>query len=332
VAFASSLAASGALAQPDCSVFNYDGDGTVMVGRNLDYQESTTGRFWFLPGDDTSYGAVLFGANDDLWPQGGLNDQGLALGMTAVAHVDVPPNPDGETIGMDFWELLMQSCADINDVQDFLAQYDLDSAANYFEYGLMMWTDAAGDSFVLDAGAILSKDEVYQAITNYRPTYPDLGGYPCGRMDTIVEWLESGDPVDQETFIDLIEEVTGDNWGGFSVWSWFFLPDTLDVELYYKGDFDDVYSFNLGEVLESPPEDPVEMDDLFGDTDTDVDSDSDSDSDGDTDSDSDSDSDSDADTDSGVDAGDDDDGGCGCRTTGHARASVTSVLWLVLSS
>jgi len=72
-----------AVASP-CSVFNYTWDGTTRVGRNLDWVSSSWGWVRFMQPTEGGYGAMFFGADDDIWPQGGMNDQGLVLGMAAT--------------------------------------------------------------------------------------------------------------------------------------------------------------------------------------------------------------------------------------------------------
>lgn len=78
-----------------CSVFNTTlPDGRTLVGRNLDWVASSTGRVDFLQRGVGRYGAMLFFIDDDIWPQGGMNDQGLVLGMTATPYLRITPDPD----------------------------------------------------------------------------------------------------------------------------------------------------------------------------------------------------------------------------------------------
>jgi len=110
-----------------CSVFNYtDGSGT-RVGRNLDWLPSSSGWVRFMQPTARGFGALFFGADDDVWPQGGMNDQGLVLGMAATPYLQITGNPDGLPMEMDFWELLFSQCATVPAVLAFLSLYNLAS-------------------------------------------------------------------------------------------------------------------------------------------------------------------------------------------------------------
>lgn len=116
-----------------CSVFNHSGTDTLMVGRNLDWVSSSEGRIGFLHPTCDGHGAIYFYIDDHVWPQGGMNDQGLVLGMTATPYLEITGNPDGAAMGWDFWDDLFASCATVDDVLQYLAMFDLGSIEAYYE-------------------------------------------------------------------------------------------------------------------------------------------------------------------------------------------------------
>jgi hypothetical protein len=313
-----------------CSVFNYTREDGTLVGRNLDYVATSTGWIEFLQPEEGKNGAVLFGIDDHVWPQGGMNDQGLALGMTATPFKEITGNPDGLDMELDFWDELFGTCATVDDVLAYLALYDLGSIEGYFEQGAMLWTDASGASVIVEGDVTIPKEGDFQVITNYLQSAPELGGWPCPRYDLIVELLGADTAKTDEYLTSVIEEAHGTVWGGFTVYSLLYDLEALDFTVYYKGDFEDGITFNLLDEL-AGGEPGYEMEDLFGAGDSDTDADTDADSD------TDSDSDSDSDTDHEI-AGEDPTsggggGGCSVVPIGtRAHDSVLDAVVLLLTS
>jgi len=308
------LAISGPAAA--CSVFNFD-DGVLRIGRNLDYVDSSRGRIGFLPADGDDHGAVVFYIDDHIWPQGGMNDQGLTLGMTAAPYLEITGNPEGQEMTLSFWEDLWASCADLDDVLAYLAMFDLGSMEGYFEQGQMLWTDASGASAIVEGDEIYIKDGNHPTITNFLHSHPELGYHPCPRYELIEEALTAEVVMTTEYFTDIIEDAHGTLWGGYTVYSLYYEPATLDVTLYYRGDFDHPYQFNLADELAAGTGE-IEMDELFaGDDDDSGDDDA-----GDDDSGDDDDTSGDDDTTDPADG--DEDGGeaTGCQCEGDGTVSA----------
>jgi hypothetical protein len=232
-----------------CSVFNHSGTDTLMVGRNLDWVESSEGRIGFLHPTCDGHGAIYFYMDDHVWPQGGMNDQGLVLGMTAAPYLEITGNPDGATMGWDFWDDLFASCATVDDVLQYLAMFDLGSIEEYFEQGQMMWTDATGRSVIVEGDVVIEKDGDYQVLTNFLQSAPDLGYYPCPRFDLIHEAFETETEPDTEYFTSIIEDAHGTLWGGYTVYSLYYEPTELEVTIYNRGDFDCGVTLDLAEEL-----------------------------------------------------------------------------------
>lgn len=233
-----------------CSVFNYDDADTLMVGRNLDWVANSVGYARVIPPQDGGFGMILFSV-DDHGTQGGMNDQGLVLGMTATPFLEITNNPDGLDMEPDFWERLMRSCATVDDALDYIGQYDLGSFENYLELGQFIFTDTSGDSALVEGDVIHTKQGNYQIVTNYLQSAPELGYYPCGRYELIEDRLTAGEEITADYFIDIIDDARGSAWGGFTVYSQFYEPRTLELTLYWESGFDNGVLIDLADELEA---------------------------------------------------------------------------------
>jgi choloylglycine hydrolase len=232
------LVGLAAQAATPCSVFNYTWAGSTRVGRNLDWIPSSWGWVRFMQPTATGHGAMFFGADDDLWPQGGMNDQGLVLGMAATPYLPIVGNPDGLPMGEDFWELLFAQCTTVDDVLAFLAQYNLASIPGYFERGHMLWTDRFGGSVIVEGDVVLQRSGNHQIITNFLHSRPDLGGWPCARYQLIEASLAGQGAMSDAELIAVVEAAHGTLWGGYTVWSLLYDPHSLLVTVFNRGDFD----------------------------------------------------------------------------------------------
>lgn len=232
-----------------CSVFNLTLGGETRVGRNLDWIESSWGWVRFLPATTDDYGAMIFGIEEHIWPQGGMNDQGLVLGMTATPYLAIEPAPGKLPMGLDFWELLFSQCADVAEVLAFLDLYDLGSVPGYFEQGQMLWTDRYGNSAIVEGDLIIPRSGDFQVITNFLQSHPELGGWPCARFDLIVNRLTGQVTLDDEYLISVLEEAHGTIWGGYTVYSLYYDPQALRVTIFNRGDFTQRITLDLEQEL-----------------------------------------------------------------------------------
>jgi len=245
-----------------CSVFNYTWEDSTRVGRNLDWIPSSWGWVRFMQPTDQGHGAMFFGAEDDLWPQGGMNDQGLVLGMAATPYLPIVGNPDGLPMPQDFWELLFSQCATVDDVLAFLSLYNLASIPGYLERGHMLWTDRFGGSVIVEGDVVIHRAGSYQIITNFLHSRPDLGGWPCGRYQLIENSLSGHGAMSDAELIAIVEAAHGTLWGGYTVWSLLYDPNALEVTVFNRGDFTRSVVLSLPDELASGVSGYL-LDDLF---------------------------------------------------------------------
>ncbi len=79
-----------------CTAFLASGEGGVLFGNNEDFWNPAT-RMWFVPGGEGRYGAVYFGF-DNLSPQGGMNEAGLAFDGFATRPKPVTESLENEVV------------------------------------------------------------------------------------------------------------------------------------------------------------------------------------------------------------------------------------------
>lgn len=173
-----------------CSMFKITFGGKTMVGNNEDAWRENS-RIWFEAGRDGHYGAAFVG-HDDGFPQGGLNEVGLAYDGFAVYGRKLRPMVGKEPIGDNidaktgFLKAIMQRCATVEEVQRFVNGYD----RSVFNRGMFLFIDKKGDYLVVEVDTtILGHDPKY-VLSNFCPSLtPDLSKVGFGRYRRGVAFL-----------------------------------------------------------------------------------------------------------------------------------------------
>jgi len=107
---------------------------------------------FFFPGVNGTYGRMHLGW---LWQgtrnsyQAGMNDQGLAYGLTAVPNVELLPHPERPyRRGRDeYFDRLLATCVNVDDAIEYAYQFDAE--AMWFQ---IMFADASGAAAVIGPG------------------------------------------------------------------------------------------------------------------------------------------------------------------------------------
>lgn len=229
-----------------CSVFTASINGTVLFGNNEDWYDTDT-RVWFYPATETNYGGVYFGFSD-LFAQGGMNDQGLCFDATAIPGLPLKAHPEKLRI-INFGERVLEQCATVEDIIPFIEKYDLSSLGK----AQFLFADKRGDSVILCPSIegevkAIQKEGVYQVITNFNVTYPQLGGYPSWRYSRCIEMLkkiENKDDLTVEYFVSILKAV----YQRITTYSNVYDLKNGLVYLYNQHNFDEVVILNLEEEL-----------------------------------------------------------------------------------
>jgi hypothetical protein len=105
-----------------CTIFTVSMGEEVFFASNEDYTNPNT-RYWSVASGEGTYGGVYFGF-DDLWPQGGVNEVGLAFDINALP--ETPLNPHPELPPLDDYEgyLVLSTCATVEEAIELVKGYN----------------------------------------------------------------------------------------------------------------------------------------------------------------------------------------------------------------
>jgi choloylglycine hydrolase len=226
-----------------CTVFNYTIGEKTLVGRNMDWytQENF---IKFSPPEEGKFGRVYFGWNTPpSWYQGGMNSQGVMFAYLYAPYLRVLDSLLKPVYNGNYGNLMkkcMEECSSINDVLDIFDQYNL----QFLENCHVMVVDRNGDSVIIGGDDITVKEGAFQVVTNFRPSHPLLGGYPCWRYNIAVDMIESMDDFSVEYFTEILN---GTHQEGNYPTQWSIVYDLLnfDIHLYHYHDYENVITFNL---------------------------------------------------------------------------------------
>jgi pimeloyl-ACP methyl ester carboxylesterase len=176
-----------------CTIFTASFGSTVLYGNNEDYRIPKT-YYWVEPAGENTYGGVFLGF-DNFFPQGGINEKGLAFDFNALPEAPLNPHNELPDRG-DIMKELYQTCATVEEAIALAEKYNWGSSIRW----QVLLADATGDAVVVSAGpdgelAFTRKPEGdgYLVSTNFNRANPKntyRGGYPCWRYNKAVEMLE----------------------------------------------------------------------------------------------------------------------------------------------
>lgn len=197
-------AVSSDLVPGSCTIFAASYGDAVMFGNNEDWMLPTTFYWVRLPGED-SHGGLYLGHRsakdirsrglDDISPQGGVNEKGLAFDYAALPEASLTPHPELPKKG-DIMMRIQESCATVEEAIVMAKKHDWGKALRW----QVLLADATGDAVVISAGkdgnlAFTRKPpgNGYLLTTNFNRanlenTFED--SFPCWRYDKAVELLE----------------------------------------------------------------------------------------------------------------------------------------------
>ncbi len=247
-----------------CSGFTAHDGQTVLAGQNEDYygeswQTGMETRIWFVPSEGGKYGCVAWGFAN-LYPQGGMNDQGLFWDGFATAEHTV----DGtgvETFTIDTLVETMQVSATVSEAILYLRTFDLEPILGPAQ---LFFADRFGDSVVFDGSHVDEASGDFQVVTNWLFHYPELGAYPCWRYDVMTDMMENG----LELTVDYFASIANAAHQGYlfdQIYTRYSTIGELNrgvFHLYYNLDYENPITFVLEDELAQGPHE-YWMADLF---------------------------------------------------------------------
>lgn len=231
-----------------CSMFKITIFGKTMVGNNEDAWRVNS-RIWFETGKAGHYGAAYVG-HDDGFPQGGLNEAGLAYDGFAVYRRTLRPATGKKKMG-DFGDLLfliMQQCATVQEVQHFVNQYDRSRCNG----SMMLFVDKSGNYLVVEADTtLLGHDEKY-VLANFCPSLtPDLSLVTIARYRRGIKFLQHKEDTSLRfctAMMDTMHECRARVGDGTTYTTIYDLQEKL-IYLYFYHDYSRCVTFDLEKEL-----------------------------------------------------------------------------------
>lgn len=193
-----------------CTIFTASQGNRVFFGNNEDWNKPVS-YYWVEPSGNGKYGVVYFGFGN-FWPQGGLNEKGLAFDVNALPRTPLNPHPEKPRIDRPLYSFL-RTCATVDELIETVKSYGWESRWK----SQVHVADRTGNAVVISAGAdgeiaFTRKPEGdgYLLSTNFNLANPSNGTYPCWRYDkakTLLEKIGSEKDLNVEAFRDILNAV-----------------------------------------------------------------------------------------------------------------------------
>jgi len=244
-----------------CTAFLASGDDGVLFGNNEDFWNPAT-RMWIVPGGEGRYGAVYFGF-DNLSPQGGMNEAGLAFDGFATRPKPVAETSEKESFNGNLTLKVMSECATVAEVLEVFQRYDLAMMERF----MLMFADATGDSVIIEGDRIIRKSGGFQVVTNFYQSEDPTGrnaygeGKSCSRFEVANHMLKGAERVDLSDAREILDEVHIEGVSNTLYSNIYDLADRL-IYVYNFHDFENEVVIDLSKELEKGPH-VVDLPSLF---------------------------------------------------------------------
>jgi len=181
-----------------CAIFSVAKGGSVFFGNNEDWRNPLT-YIWVEPAGDGKYGVLCVGF-DDLGPQGGINEKGLAFDGNALPSIPIKTYPErSQPSEAIVNKIILRKCATVEEAISLAGSYDWGTIYSGKFAGQYLLADATGDACVLGFGADgelavtrKPKGDGFIVSTNFNRAFPEnrYYTYPCGRYETATRMLD----------------------------------------------------------------------------------------------------------------------------------------------
>jgi hypothetical protein len=243
-----------------CTIFSVSNRESAFFCNNEDWFDPET-YYWVIPSDLDGYGVLCFGYRN-LYPQGGINEKGLAFDANALPRVEVRANPDGlKPYQAIVNVIIMRQCATVVEAIDLAKSYDWSQCYGGQLDGQFMIADPTGDAVVIGAntdGEIVftrkPQGEGYLVSTNFNLVCPDnrFGNYPCRRYQTVEKMLKQIEPEDglsADLLAPILDKVSAKGRKLNTIYSNIFDLKKGVAHLYYWHQFDHPVTLDVAEII-----------------------------------------------------------------------------------
>ena len=249
-----------------CTVFTVSSRGSVFFGNNEDYSNPNT-YYWIETSQDGRYGGVYFGY-DNFWPQGGINEKGLAFDINSLEETPLNPHPELPSFSDYEGYSILRNCKTVEEAIEHVQKFNWGSAM----WGQIHVADSNGEAVIigpgLDGELSFTRKPVgdgFLVSTNFNMAEPDEKEHSCQRYDTTTEMLkEVGN--EEELSLNYIRDVldAAHIEGAYSntLYSTVYDLRNGDIFIYYFHQFEEVVELNvIDEILSNKG--PVLLSSLF---------------------------------------------------------------------
>ena len=249
-----------------CTIFTVSDDDTVFFGNNEDYSNPNT-YYWIETSQYGKHGGVYFGF-DNLWPQGGINEKGLAFDINALKETPLNPHPELPSFNDYEGYSILRNCATVDEAIKHVQEFNWGSAM----WGQIHVADANGEAVVIGPGidgelAFTRKTAGDGFIIS--TTFNVAEGYEydndCDRYETALDML-SAVGKEEELTLDYVSSVLDavhvQGMGAKTLYSTVYDLKNGKIFVYYYHNYDEVVELNVAETLSAVKE-PVALSELF---------------------------------------------------------------------
>jgi tetratricopeptide (TPR) repeat protein len=249
-----------------CTIFTASFGDTVLFGNNEDYINPNT-YYWVTPATSPFYGGVYFGF-DNLFPQGGINEKGLAFDCNGLPEAPLNPHPKLPPLRGNPGFVMLTECSTVEEAIALAKRYNWGTSLRY----QMHLADATGDAVVISAGPDgelaferKEKGDGFLVSTNFNLAHyhKDVRKGLCTRYDTAVAMLEK---IEQDVTVEycasILDAVHAEGAYVNTLYSNIFDLKKGTIYLYFWHQFDEVVTLNVQEELAKNTF-PTQIKDLF---------------------------------------------------------------------
>ena len=250
-----------------CTIFCFSKGESVFFGNNEDWKDPNT-FLWVKPPSDSTLGVVYLGF-ENLFPQGGINEKGLAFDANALPGIKLMEHPEllkpYQAIVNTY---IMQKCATVEEAIEMARSYDWSQSFGGILRGQFLLADASGSD---EHGEIVftrkPQGDGYLISTNFNRAYPEnkFGSGKCWRYNTASNMLDAlmkEDNISVDLLVNILNAVHVQGKTLNTLYSNIFDLQQGVIYLYYWHQFDHPVSIDVSECMASISE-PVRIESLF---------------------------------------------------------------------
>lgn len=148
-----------------CSMCKVTINGHTYLGNNEDSWRIGS-RVWFENKTLENFGTVYVGYSDN-FPQGGLNEAGLAFDGLTIFHkaLNLDPTKTTETNPNKFIREIMQNCTTVEDVRNYAIKFN-----RPFNGGVLFFAEKFGKYLVMEPDTMTIGNDAKYIIANFCPS------------------------------------------------------------------------------------------------------------------------------------------------------------------